>query len=133
LVTGFRRHHIDPSAIARENGILGNLGDTAWFALAMALLARWLPVELVGGGHFIRETLLGISFFSLVTQQVHAFAHHPRPPAWVSSLQRWRVIIPPHVHARHHRAGHDTHYAVLTGWTNGIVDRVRLAEWLAPR
>ena len=130
MVAGFRRHHAEPAAIV-GHGAVGNLTDTAWFSLLMALLAFGVPLE-HWAARFAAEVLLGVSVFSLVTQQVHAFAHHPRPPGWVRLLQRCRVMIPPHVHARHHRGTHDSHYAVLNGWTNSLIDRLRLAEWLAP-
>lgn len=133
LVAGFRRHHVDPAAIVVENGVLDSTLDAAWFSTAVALLVLTVPVDRGADFAFVGAVIAGVSFFSLVTQPVHVFAHHPQPPRWVKFLQRWHLMIPPHVHARHHTGRRDTHYAVLTGWTNGLVDRLRFAEWLAAR
>ena len=62
------------------------------------------------------------------SQQVHRFSHTPtyRTPAFVRWLQRYHLIQRPAEHWRHHRGDGNTHYCVVTPYTNPLLDRIGL-------
>ena len=62
------------------------------------------------------------------SQQVHRFSHTPtyRTPAFVRWLQRYHVIQRPAEHWNHHRGDGNTHYCVVTPYTNPLLDRIGL-------
>lgn len=62
------------------------------------------------------------------SQQVHRFSHTPtyRTPAFVRWLQRYHLIQRPAEHWHHHRGDGNTHYCVVTPYTNPLLDRIGL-------
>jgi hypothetical protein len=51
-------------------------------------------------------------------------------------LQRLHLIVGSRAHRRHHCAPYDSHFAVINGWSNTPLDRLRaprLIDWLLAR
>ncbi len=80
----------------------------------------WLPPGLLAA--FVAA--LGAA--SLPTNQVHQWAHTPRPPRAVRWLQRRGLILSREAHARHHARPHTSHYCIATGWCNPLLGRIDL-------
>jgi ubiquitin-conjugating enzyme E2 variant len=68
------------------------------------------------------------------TNQIHRWAHQPRPPRLARWLQRARLAIRAEDHARHHSAAHDRSFCITSGWCNAPLDRseawARIERWL---
>ena len=60
------------------------------------------------------------------SQQVHRFSHTPtvRTPRLIQMLQRHGLIQTPGGHWKHHRGAGNTHYCVMTPYTNPLLDRI---------
>lgn len=117
----FRVHHANPDDMLRR-GFADLNGDVALITLPL-LAAAWLvPID-------SRAGLAAATFFTawaawaLPTNQVHQWAHMPRPPRAVRWLQRARLILPPAVHRAHHASPFATHYCITTGWNNAWTAR----------
>jgi len=46
-----------------------------------------------------------------------------RSPPVVRLLQKFHILLPPHVHKAHHVAGKYS-YAIINGWSNPAVDKL---------
>ena len=67
---------------------------------------------------------LGFAFaFATFGNAIHYFAHDPHPPAIVTALQRWRLLLSPEQHQQHHRT-HDSDFCIVTGHTDPLVNWV---------
>lgn len=126
VILPFREHHRDPLAMTHHAflEITGNICLVLVPALALAL---WLLPAPAGGApetQLPRALLLATTFAAFWTNQLHKWAHMPVPPSPVARLQRWRLILAPGAHGRHHRPAGRA-YCVLTGWMNAPLDRVQ--------
>jgi plasmanylethanolamine desaturase len=120
----FRVHHVNPDDMLGR-GFLDLNGDVALLALPL-LGAAWLtPLESVGQ-QVTAAFFTAWGAWALPTNQVHQWAHHPRPPRLVRWLQRARLILPPAVHRVHHAAPYATSYCITTGWCNPWTSRIGL-------
>lgn len=61
----------------------------------------------------------------MLTNQVHQWAHQPRPPAVVRVLQSCRLILGREAHSRHHRPPYAANYCIATGWCNRPLAAIR--------
>ncbi len=119
FVRTFREHHVDPRAITRHDFIETN-GDTAIFV--------WtgLPLfVLMSGSTFAHAWLLALGLGSLLTSQIHKWAHMPELSYAVRALQRTGLVLSAQRHADHHAGAHDRGYCITTGWLNGPCDWAR--------
>lgn len=124
LIAPFREHHVDPLAITRH-GPLEVTGNNA--LLGTVLLATALPVaerfgQSLGASLFVAFWTAGVAA-GVATNQIHRWAHLPRPPRVVAWLQRAGVLLPPEAHALHHGELHRGAYCVTSGWCNPLLDR----------
>ncbi len=133
LIAGFREHHRDPEAIGRH-GFLERSGANVAATLPVLALAHPLAGALGGGAaSFAVGAALAFALLVALTNEIHLQAHratHSRGVAW---LQRLRLLLPPEEHARHHRDEHDRAYCIATGWSNRVLDRLRLFDRLERR
>lgn len=124
LLWPFRVHHINPRDFLRRDWIdtSGDVAALVSFFLACGLL---LPLDRLAG-QLARLFLIGFAAGGLPANQVHQWAHMPRPPRLVAFLQRHRVILGRRAHAMHHRAPHTVNYCLATGWMNPIASALDL-------
>jgi plasmanylethanolamine desaturase len=123
FIAPFREHHVDPGALARH-GFLERNGNNclASIPLLLAAISRLEPgavtqaAEVIAAGFFVAASLT-----VCVTNQIHAWAHGAHAPKPIRALQRAGILITPERHARHHRG--DRAYAVVSGWSNPLLDR----------
>jgi hypothetical protein len=116
LLHPFRVHHVNPDDFLRRRFIDTN-GDVAMLVIPILAMALLLPLG-NQGGLAAAVFLAAFSGVGLLTNQVHQWAHMPRPPALVRFLQDWRVILSREEHARHHRPPYAAYYCIATGWCN---------------
>jgi ubiquitin-conjugating enzyme E2 variant len=115
----FRVHHVNPADFLRRDFVDCN-GDVALLVCPLLLAAWWLPPGLASG--FVAA--LGAA--ALPTNQVHQWAHMPRPPRPVRWLQRRGLILSREAHARHHTHPHTRNYCITNGWCNAALERLEL-------
>jgi hypothetical protein len=118
----FRVHHVNPEDMLGR-GFLDLNGDVALLTLPI-LAAAWLMPAGTGAGLVAASFFTAWAAWALPTNQVHQWAHMPRPPRVVRWLQRARVILPPATHRVHHASPYATHYCIATGWNNAWTARV---------
>lgn len=101
------------------------------------------PISLVvhAAAYYHRATLLNDSgcemkflvalmvvIFGSMCQTTHALAHEGRSqrnktfPKIIAFLQKYHLILPPHVHGRHHQDEHDRNFCIFNGWANPLLN-----------
>jgi ubiquitin-conjugating enzyme E2 variant len=125
LIAPFREHHRDPLAMTRRRFLDVN-SSNCFAVVPLVVIAAWRDAALAAdpAALFTHAALVTFAPAMILTNQCHQWAHDPRRPMWVRRLQRWRVVLPPETHARHHTAAHGTAYCVTGGWLNPWLDRV---------
>jgi ubiquitin-conjugating enzyme E2 variant len=112
----FRVHHVNPDDFLRRRFIDTN-GDVALLVIPVLTITLALPRDSQWGvpAALFLGAFAGVG---LLTNQVHQWAHMPRPPALVRALQHCGLILGREAHARHHRPPYDANYCIATGWCN---------------
>ena len=119
----FRVHHVNPDDFLRRRFIDTN-GDLALLILPLLAISLALPLD-SRQGVAVTVFLGTFSGVGLLTNQVHQWAHMPRPPALVSLLQHYGLILSHEAHARHHRPPYVANYCITTGWCNKPLAAIR--------
>jgi hypothetical protein len=131
LVGPFREHHVDPLAMTRHS-FLESAGNSCMGFLPLFILV-WIfapSAPQSQGGTWGYWFLLAFSFALTATNQLHAWAHSPKPPAIARWLQAMRLAVTAEQHAPHHVAPHTNCYCVTTGWVNGTADGLGVFRFL---
>ena len=68
--------------------------------------------------------LLTTAMWTMVTNQIHKWAHFPpeRVSFWLRALQRARIILDRDHHSFHHAKPYLSHYCITVGWLNPVLD-----------
>jgi ubiquitin-conjugating enzyme E2 variant len=119
LLHPFRVHHVNPRDIL-DRGFLDLNGDVAAVCLPFLALALWLPLD-AHASQALALLLATTAGLALPTNQVHQWAHMPRPPRLVRALQSLHVVLSPRGHALHHANPAGGHYCITTGWCNRVL------------
>ncbi|MFI5314596.1 MAG: fatty acid desaturase family protein [Myxococcota bacterium] len=122
LLRPFRVHHVNPDDFLERDFIDCN-GDVALLASPLLVAAWLIPLE-NEWARIASAFLVVFAAVSLPTNQVHQWAHMPRPPRAVAWLQRRGWILSRAEHGRHHRAPHTSRYCIATGWCNAALDAI---------
>jgi plasmanylethanolamine desaturase len=128
LLHPFRVHHVNPDDFLRRQ-FLDTNGDVAIAMLPFLSGMFWIPLE-TAAGQCVAALLLGFCGIGLWANQAHQWAHMPRPPRLVRLLQDCRLLLSHRVHQRHHRPPHVTDYCIVTGWCNGLLNRMSFFQRL---
>jgi ubiquitin-conjugating enzyme E2 variant len=122
LLVPFRVHHINPDDFLQRRFIDTN-GEVAAIAVPILLSLLVVPLDSSWGGPL---AVFGLAFCGLgsATNQIHQWAHVPRPPALVRSLQACGVLLSRAEHAAHHAHPYDRQYCITTGWCNRPLDAI---------
>lgn len=118
-IAAFQGHHAFPWTITARD-LPNNL-----FRLTVPTLPQLLLLELFapsGAATAFYGTFLACIVLS---QEAHRQAHMTRSAEWVRRLQRWGLIVPPKMHAAHHRGAYDGNYCILSGVWNRPLDESR--------
>jgi plasmanylethanolamine desaturase len=124
LIEPFREHHRDPLAMTRR-GFLDVNGSNYFAVLPVLAYTVWRDGPVASGAWALSSHafLLALASAAIVTNQFHKWAHARDVPTIVQWLQRAHLVLPPEVHARHHRGEHRSGYCVTGGWLNPVLDR----------
>lgn len=127
----FRVHHVTPTSFVKC-GFIDTNGDTALIGIPFLLSIFLWPLDSYAG--FVMASFqLAFCVFALPTNQIHQWAHSPKPPKIVTILQKLRLILPPSSHQLHHAGTHDRDYCITSGCCNRILERIqffRTLEWM---
>jgi len=122
FVRPFRVHHVNPDDFLRRS-FLDTNGDVAAIVAGFLALGLLLPLD-AELGRAAAVALVAFCATGLPTNQVHQWAHRPRPPRIVRMLQNAGLILPRRDHLRHHRAPHAAYYCIATGWLNRPLESI---------
>jgi ubiquitin-conjugating enzyme E2 variant len=122
LIYAFREHHEHPGAMLERHWTLVNREPA--FAAVLLLLSLPLAQSALAGNPFLQASLFSFVAYGASANQLHCWAHQPRPPRAVRLAQRWGLVLSPRRHARHHRAPNTAAYCISTGWLNPALDRL---------
>ena len=123
FIKPFRDHHADPAGITRHDFIEAN-GNNCLITLLMIIptfaLISWYPTPaVIFGAAFV----LFLALCTVMTNQIHKWAHLAKPPYAIELLQRFGLILSPESHAIHHTSPHDRNYCITSGWLNPIIEK----------
>ena len=124
LIRAFRDHHADPEAMLRHDWIETNGEASLSAALVLVTLELSAPFARSNPSVFLWTLVWTMAALGAWANQVHKWAHLPRAPRSVRTLQSLGLALHPDHHACHHRATHDSGYCISTGWMNPVLDRL---------
>jgi ubiquitin-conjugating enzyme E2 variant len=122
LVREFMFHHVRPDHIL-GTGLCQNLFEGGRLALPVLAATAWArpPAPAAVG-------LVSLLSFLCLAVSIHKWAHMAVPPTAVSWLQKLHLFPDARRHARHHRPPFDSDYAIVSGWSNAPLRRLRFFE-----
>lgn len=123
LIRSFREHHADPLAMTHHDFIEVN-GATALVSLPV-LVFCWFNDVSTTFDFYLCGIITWLSFFTIMTGQIHKWAHQKNPITFIRLLQNCRIILSPAYHSFHHSGNIDSHYCITTGWLNPLFSRIR--------
>ena len=135
FIRPFREHHVDQKDISRHDFIETN-GNNCIVILGPLAIAFLLMPSVQGVGFFVATFVALLALFVVMTNQFHKWAHSDTPPRAARVLQRWRRILTPRHHDKHHAVPHDRHYCITVGWMNPVLNQLRFfrtMEWMIAR
>jgi hypothetical protein len=122
----FRVHHSDPDNITRTGFVRIN-GDNSMLAALFMLGMLGLRELGIGPASSWALTMLATFSFAITfTNLLHQWSHRKDPPAFARLLHRFRLVLTPEAHARHHKAPHLSDYCITFGWLNPVLDGIDL-------
>ena len=123
LLVPFRVHHVNPDDLLRRPFVDAN-GDAAFLVIPVLIALGMLPLDRPWSGPV---SVFGLAFcaFGSMTNQIHQWAHMPRPPRVVRALQAVGLLLGRSEHALHHARPYDCRYCITTGWCNRPLEAVR--------
>ena len=132
MVVIVREHHIYPQNIFRY-GFRDEAGP-----VSVASLGFTAPIYLVvmtgaGAPSVVALaailTCLVVSLCMALMLQCHKLGHEKTNSRILLALQRAGLLMSPRHHFCHHRGQHDTHYCLINGWADMVMDRIGFWRW----
>jgi hypothetical protein len=121
----FRVHHVNPHDFLHRSFLATN-GDVAMLLVPVLSAALAIPTAVTW--HLALGVFLtALCTAGLPTNQVHQWAHMPKPPMIVRMLQKQGIILSHQAHAKHHTPPHTDDYCIALGWCNPLLHE--LAFW----
>ena len=123
----FREHHLEPTKMTESNFFITN-GSAAFITTPLTLLLILVPANLQNNYIlFLYLSLLFSVLLIILTNEIHKLAHLTSRNKFIRFLQRYKLILDPRDHIRHH-AHHDCYYCITTGWLNYPLHYLQLFE-----
>ena len=118
-----RRHHTQPRAFLTNRWF-----QSSWDVCVAALLV-------LAGAAWLKMLNVGVWVFAILVanaNQIHKWAHQsPKEKGWfVYRLQKFHILQTPREHGRHHSGEKNTHYCVITNFTNPVLEKIRFWQGL---
>jgi plasmanylethanolamine desaturase len=121
FIKPFRDHHDDPLAMTLGDAVAVNADNC--FACLPVLVPVFFLMD-VSGHPFVGVFLVALLFFTMLTNQLHKWAHMAKRPAIVHTLQRAHLVLTVDHHQVHHTAPFDSNYCITWGLLNPVLERI---------
>ncbi|EGG24479.1 hypothetical protein DFA_02722 [Cavenderia fasciculata] len=118
FIRSFREHHVAPTAMTKHDFIETN-GDNCMLTVPVLAFTAFGPI--IGDSTynlFLLSFLVKLSFWVMLTNQIHKWSHTYDLPSYVKFMQRYGIILSKPDHAVHHRNPFDKYYCITNGWLN---------------
>ena len=131
VAESFQGHHDSPSL--EEGSLLDNIAEPAMVGIALNL-ATIAGLALGGGSLPVLATAglagLGLTFGlgGAFTQASHRWSHMEEPPKLAQIAQKLNLSMTRDQHDAHHSGSYDKDYAIVTGWSNNLLNSA-LRKW----
>jgi ubiquitin-conjugating enzyme E2 variant len=119
FVKPFREHHVDPMAMTHGDFVAVNADN--FFACLPVLVPGYFLIE-VEHHPYASVFLVALMLATIVTNQIHKWAHMPRVPRLVRVAQARGIVLSAEHHKRHHTAPFDDHYCITWGRLDALLD-----------
>lgn len=126
VIAAFREHHVDPSAMTRRAFLRVSNSNIIGTTVLLAVLSCLRVLLDDPPSAFADVWVTSAASAIMATNQFHKWAHLSEVPVVVARLQRFRVILSPTEHTRHHSGDHSRAFCVTTGWLNPVLDGARV-------
>ena len=121
FIKPFRDHHDDPSGMTRGDVVAVNADN------CLACLPVLVPVFFLldlNQHPYVGVFVVTVSFFTMLTNQLHKWAHMDQRPPIVALLQRANLVLSVDHHRVHHTAPFDSNYCITWGILNPLLERI---------
>ncbi len=106
LIRPFREHHIYPNRITEHDFIETN-GSLYLIGAITLTLSLYFDF-------FVLFTFI-FTIFQVNTNQIHKWAHQSQPNIFAQKLMKFKIILSPQEHSKHHSGDINSHYCITTG------------------
>jgi plasmanylethanolamine desaturase len=133
FIRPFREHHVLPRALCDHDWIELNGNNCIVCVPMLTIPYFWDAANFNTSSLFWQSFIVGTAFWTLGTNQFHAWAHSESPPLFARILQRVGIILSVPHHDVHHQPPHAGNYCITSGKMNPVLRRVRFfesCEWL---
>ncbi|GAM17727.1 hypothetical protein SAMD00019534_009020 [Acytostelium subglobosum LB1] len=117
LLRSFREHHVVPTQMCHHDFIETN-GDNCMAVVPVLMFTAFSEIRDDRYDLFLLCFLVQLSFWIMLTNQIHKWSHTYKLPALIKFLQSSGVILSKRDHAIHHRNPFDKYYCITNGWLN---------------
>ncbi len=122
LIRSFIEHHHMPQKMLEHDWIEVNREPALAVLIALVILTLPASERALEGQPLLAGFLASLALSGALANQLHQWAHMPRPPRLVRGLQRAGLVMDARRHARHHQPPHLQAYCIATGWLNPPLD-----------
>lgn len=129
IIAAFQGHHMAPWTIT-ERGFCNNVYKLCIpFGVIPMLIISYLA------GPSVTFFATTFCFFEIMSQEFHKWSHQLQSeiPPWVDWLQQRGLTVSRKAHGLHHIAPYEGNYAIISGITNSMLDRIGFYRWLEHR
>lgn len=130
FIKPFRDHHDDPQAMTLGDAVAVNADNC--FACLPVLIPVFFLLD-VTGHPYIGVFMVALLFFTMLTNQLHKWAHMTTRPAIINLLQRAHLVLTIDHHQVHHTAPFDSNYCITWGALNPVLERLGFWPFLLRR
>lgn len=117
---GFQEHHLDTTLICRMT-VFNHLAP-----ISAGFVAAFVIGFALHNSAYLSTIQLSLTFWLCLMQMAHRWSHmtyEQRGPL-VNKMQKWKVILSPAEHLRHHRNPYDTQFAIMSGLFNPVMNQL---------
>ncbi len=114
----FQDHHYKNDLAGRKYFDL--VGPAVPAAVVVTTLSFMVPL-------WAQTFMISFAFISLNSQYIHKLAHAGNSaPKWFRLAVRFRLILSPKQHRKHHKPPFITNYSIVNGYTNHFIDSLKV-------